>query len=150
MPILKLITFLCWDLTRLTDTGMVGLDGCQPVNCTSRQVCRYARNAWSQFAATILIVGPWERVHCDRLAEAVIFIYLFFCSVEIDGSAAKNMCAKTRDLKLRPKYWSYDNGPITQLRPARRAGHFHILCFFCSVKIDRSAAKDIYMIRCIL
>ena len=56
------------------------------------------------------------------------------------------MRAKTRNLKLRPKYWSYDNGPITQLRPARRDGHFQRLCFFCSVEIDRSAAKNIYTI----
>ena len=35
-------------------------------------------NARSQFAAAILVVGPWGRVHCDRLAEAVIFIYCVF------------------------------------------------------------------------
>ena len=49
------------------------------------------KNAQSQIAAAILVAGPWEWFHCDRLAEAVIFIYCVFCSVEIDRSAAKNI-----------------------------------------------------------
>ena len=35
---------------------------------------------------------------------------------------------------------------MVSLRPARRGARFHILCFFCSIEIDRSAAKNIYTI----
>ena len=44
---------------------------------------------------------------------------------------------------MRPKYWSYDNGPITQLRRARRGRHFHIFVFFVASNLPRAKTRDL-------